>query len=225
MKNKTLSILFLAITAMLISQPLSALQNVSNIPLAADISFEPLANIGEQTEVSFTGLGGRSPYTLYDSEGEAIITFNSNYTLDNLTAGTYNWSLADANSSEVPVNFELKVSEPASDFLVAFVPEAIATVGGKTTALVMASGGKAPYYLILSEGNTIEFNNEYIVNNLSEDSYNWIVTDSNGDITVALDFELTTQIEATILLNNITESNKTSFIAYPNPFKTETTLE
>jgi hypothetical protein len=224
MKKLTLQTLFLAITAIFISLPSFASQNSADFkevkktaPLNTEISFAPISSVGSKTDVSFTGIGGKSPYTLYDSQGEAIITFNNNYTLENLNTGVYNWSLADANSSEVPVNFELKVSEPASDFLVAFVPEVIAFAGEKTTALVMASGGKAPYYLTLSEGNTIEFNNEHIVNNLSEDSYNWIVTDSNGDITVALDFELSTQIEATILLNSITESNKTSF--------TETTLE
>ncbi len=107
-----------------ITQPSSALQAgaVSGI----------ISNVGGSTNVVVNATGGTPPYT-------GTGTFN------NVSAGTYNYSVSDASGCTVVTSVTIAPGSGSPSFTASANASYISCFGGTTTVTVNAAGGVAPY--------------------------------------------------------------------------------
>ncbi len=161
---------------------------------------------GENTgSVVLTPSGGTPSYTYNWSNGQTTNTLSA------VAAGTYTVTVTDINNCS-GVASEV-VSQPAQ---IAFTASSTETIHGQSTGSASVSnitGGVAPYVVSWSNNQTGNS-----ISGLSMGTYSVTVTDHNGcDVTDS------------VVVNNlvgITPINKDlSFTIYPNPAKSEVTID
>ncbi len=113
--------------------------------------------------------GGTTPYTYVWSNGTAGASLN------NVGAGTYTVTVADANGCTATTSITL--TQPASALASsATIVSQVACFGGATgEAYVSYSGGTAPYSVLWSTGQTAD-----TLVNMTAGSYSVTITDANG---------------------------------------------
>ncbi|MDX1279263.1 SprB repeat-containing protein, partial [Oceanihabitans sediminis] len=138
--------------------------------LASSLTSEDvLCNGQAEGSVSLSVTGGTPPYSYNWSNG--AITED----LNNIPAGTYNVTITDDNGCTTTNS--VTISEPT--VLIASVQSQTTTLCGKevATATILASGGTPPY-TYLWDNETAETSDT--ATNLSNTTYNVIITDSKG---------------------------------------------
>ena len=154
--------------------------------LVADWEGEILCN-GDLVNITVTAEGGIAPYQLFNGETLVGTFVEGTIVVPNVGAGTYNWTVVDANDCSAVVAFEL--TEPAA--LVADWEGEILCHGDLVDIIVTAMGGTAPYELYDGETLVGAFvDGTFTVADVAAGSYNWNVVDANGCV-VAVAFELT----------------------------------
>jgi hypothetical protein len=123
------------------------------------IAHQPILCFGDKTSVKFAASGGQSPYTLYDENNEAIITFNEIYTFEGILAGEYHWSLADFNGCTQSADFA--ITQPDELLFKAFhyTHTSCASINDGTIQATI-TGGVAPYSVMLHTNCTINDNDQ-----------------------------------------------------------------
>ncbi|TVQ20216.1 MAG: hypothetical protein EA361_00260, partial [Bacteroidetes bacterium] len=155
-------------------------------PITAEIAYDDILCNGESTAVTVTGFGGNPPYTLFNEEGEAVATFDVDFTLD-VFAGEYNWTLSDAHGCEAFV-IEFAIEEPPV-LEASYEKGEIACFEGTADVTVFAAGGTAPYQLFDGEAFAGDLVDGQITLNIPAGEYNWTVVDANG-CTDLVEFEM-----------------------------------
>ena len=145
--------------------------------LSASISATSIDCNGGTADVTVTAIGGSAPYT-----GDGVF---------NVTAGTYSYTVTDANGCSETVS--ITVTEPAS-LSASISSTTILCNGGTADVTVTAIGGSAPY---TGDG----------VFNVTAGTHAYTVTDANGcsetvSITVTEPTALVASISATSILCN-----------------------
>ncbi len=112
--------------------------------------------------------GGTAPFT-YTLDNQS----NTNGTFDNLSAGKYTVSIADANTC--PALIEFQILEPSALTLALTADSVTCATGADAVALAIPAGGTEPYFY--KWGNTTT---EPINPNLKKGTYAVTVTDDNG---------------------------------------------
>ncbi len=146
-------------------------------------------NGGNNGSATANATGGTGPYNYAWSSGSSIAVAN------NLTAGTYNVTVTDANGCTATTS--TTITEPTA--LVASVPTTTGvSCNGLSdgSATASATGGTSPYNYSWSSGSS-----SALANNLSAGNYNVIVTDANGCtnsavVTITQPAQLTTSISS-----------------------------
>lgn len=139
-------------------------------------------------EVSVTAIGGTEPYTLLSEEG-----------FIELLAGTYTFSLTDANACSADTTITLIEPDPLT-------VEVITVPAGENggSAEVVTSGGTPPYQIIWSNGSEGAF-----VENLDPGAYSIMVLDDNGCF-------LTTGVVIDPAVS-VNVQQQSSLMLFPNP--------
>ncbi|WP_284652927.1 beta strand repeat-containing protein, partial [Flavobacterium buctense] len=127
----------------------------------------PATCAGNDAQVTVTTTGGTTPYTILWSNGATT------FTLNNLLAGTYTYTVTDANGCQ---NFGT-VTIVTAPTLVATTTQTnvscFAGTNGSVTATV--TGGTSPYTILWSNGATT-----FTLNNLLAGIYTGVITSANG---------------------------------------------
>ena len=130
-------------------------------------------------EIVLNIYGGTSPYNLYCDTNSIypnglIVSTNGVYVLPNLTSGTYEFEIIDANGC-ILTSISLLVNEPA--ILSSYMNTNIVSCKGGSdgSATVYPNGGSVPYNYLWDTGST----NQTIIN-LSAGNYACTITDANG---------------------------------------------
>ena len=131
---------------------------------SATINTEPAAITFTATPTQIVCNGGKGSVTL-SSSGATPLTYGGDATT-NLTAGTYNYTVTDANGCTATASATIN-TEPAAITLTA-TPTQIVCNGGKGS-VILSSSGATP----LTYGGDA-------TTNLSAGNYNYTVTDANG---------------------------------------------
>ena len=140
---------------------------------------------------------GTAPYTYVWNTGATTSS------LSNLTAGTYNLTVSDANNCTSSTN--VTVSQPSEIQITTNVANATGTLSNGSASVTNLANGTAPYTYIWSTGATTQ-----IINNLSAGNYTVTVTDFHGCNQTA-----TVLVNVATGLSNI--ANSINFRIYPNP--------
>jgi hypothetical protein len=150
----------------------------------------PTCNGGNNGSVLLSTTGGTPPYTY------------NNTPISNLTAGTYSYTVTDANGC-LPVDVTVTLSEPAAISGTASITDQSTTPADGAIDLTVA-GGTAPYtYLWSNNANTED------LTAVEAGTYSVSVTDANN-CTLTLNYT----VGSTVSLN----TNSSSVIElYPNP--------
>ncbi|WP_309612800.1 T9SS type A sorting domain-containing protein [Flavobacterium sp.] len=135
--------------------------------LASTLVTTPATCAGNDASVTVTATGGTMPYTILWSNG------STTFTLANLAAGTYTYTVTDANGCQTNGT----VTITATPVLVASATSTNVNcfAGTNGSATVTATGGTAPYTILWSNGSTT-----FTVNNLLAGTYTAVVTDARG---------------------------------------------
>jgi len=156
-------------------------------------------------DIQLTPAGGNSPYSYLWSNNATAATVRS------LAAGNYSVTITDAHNCSATIN--AAVTQPAQ---LAVTTTATETTSGQSTGSASVgnvTGGTSPYQATWSNsqtGNTIT--------NLAAGTYTVTVTDRNGCEATA-----TAVVNTTVGINTINED--LSFTIYPNPAKTQVTVD
>jgi len=143
------------------------------IPMASASVTIPIPCVGGTATVTVIASNGMEPYT-FTFNG---VTQVGNGVFTGILAGTYNWSVTDANGCG-PVNGTLSVAAPPIPAASAAVTTPILCNGGTATVTITAVNGVAPY--------TYTFNGVTQVGNgvypgiPAGTGYAWSVYDANG---------------------------------------------
>lgn len=122
---------------------------------------------GNNGAVGTSASGGTTPYSFAWSNGANTVT------ISNLTAGTYNVTVTDANGCSSTAS--ATVIQPSQLNINASNTPAACAGGNTGSATVNANGGTAPYTYTWSNGG-----NTPTISNLSAGTYTVTVSDSNG---------------------------------------------
>lgn len=133
---------------------------------------------GSNGKIAFSATGGSAPYTYSINNGTSYSTTN-NY--NNLTAGTYNLIIKDANNCTSSV-LNVTITQPVA---LAFTikSNSVSCFGLADGSLQVNSltGGTAPYTVSLNGAAAVPYTNLLTLSNLvAANNYNILVTDSNG---------------------------------------------
>ncbi|WP_237701645.1 PKD domain-containing protein [Algoriphagus machipongonensis] len=121
--------------------------------------------------------GGVAPYT-YEREGSN--TFSGNLALNDMSPGTYNWDIVDANGCILPVSFEI-TSPPALDVEIRL--EKPACPGGSNGELLaFPQGGIAPYVYTWEDPSGL--GNQ--LTGVGKGTYNLSVLDALGCVSIGV---------------------------------------
>ncbi|RPD39472.1 gliding motility-associated C-terminal domain-containing protein [Chitinophaga barathri] len=127
-----------------------------------------LCNGGTSGSATVNVTGGTAPYT-YDWSGGA----GNGATVSNLSAGTYNCNITDANGCNSVAS--VTITEPSAITFSTSVTDVLCNGGATGSATVNASGGTAPYtYSWSSVGGTAA-----TAGNLAAGTYTCTITDAN----------------------------------------------
>ncbi|UOB19284.1 T9SS type B sorting domain-containing protein [Abyssalbus ytuae] len=163
-------------------------------------------NPGSATTTATGGWGG-FVYELQDGVGTVLQGPQGNGTFNNLTAGSYNIVVRDANGCEASQPFTL--TDPASPVL--SLSTSITCYNGTpgTINASISSGGTAPFNYELNTGDT---NSTGTFNNITPGTYTVTVTDANGcsdNDTITIEPELTVTATADDMSTCDTDTNIT----------------
>ena len=135
--------------------------------LASTLVTTPATCAGNDASVTVTATGGTMPYTILWSNG------STTFTLANLAAGTYTYTVTDANGCQANGT----VTIIATPVLVASATSTNVNcfAGNNGSVTVTATGGTAPYTILWSNGGTT-----FTANNLAAGTYTAVITDARG---------------------------------------------
>jgi hypothetical protein len=145
--------------------------------VASDSHVDVLCNGDANGSVTITFSGGTAPYQV-SFNGGAFAPETSPKVYNGLSAGSYSWTVRDANGCEV--SGSETVTEPT--VLVASDSHVDILCNGDSTGSVTItfSGGTAPYQVSFNGGAFASATSPSVYSNLSAGSYNWTVRDANG---------------------------------------------
>ncbi len=146
--------------------PLSGVNQITNISCFGEVD----------GAVSVSGTGGTEPYTFQwpASLGGVTVT-----TLSDLAAGTYQYTITDANACTATSNVTI-IEPTVLESTVSSVRVSCAG-GGNGSAVVMATGGTTPYSYNWNTGATTA-----IISGLSAGTFGATVTDARGCVSEAV---------------------------------------
>jgi len=162
------------------------------------IAHQPILCFGDKTQVKFAASGGRSPYTLYDENNEAIITFNETYVIDNIVAGEYHWYLDDYDGCTQPAVFIIDQPKELAFKTFTYTHTSCTDLNNGTIQAVI-TGGAAPYSVMLHTNCTINEDDQEANSDKSQGLMFWglkpgyydvTATDKNGCLLRAGCFEI-----------------------------------
>lgn len=150
----------------------------------------PIRCNGGTATITLTASGGTPPYTFSFNNS----TPGSNNMFSGVAAGSYGWSISDANGCG-PVTGTLAVTEPATLSARAAITTPINCNGGSAIITITASGGTPPYSYSFN-GSTPGSNN--VFSGIVTGTYSWSVTDANscGPVTGTLNVPEPSSISA-----------------------------
>ena len=162
-------------------------------------------NGGNDGKIPFTVSGGTAPYTLAcGNNAPMILDAAGDSLVKDLTAGTYDLTLVDANQCEATVT-GVSVNQPSALVATLDNPTHVRCHGGHDGVLpVNVSGGVAPYTIAWGGPNDIyvmQNAGNYSIANLSAGTYTVTVTDKNG-CSKTLDPQEITEPQASIAISN-----------------------
>jgi len=163
-------------------------------PIDFQLVYDEIECNGETTDVTVIGMGGNPPYTLFDGETE-VASFDESFTVNDLGAAEYSWTLGDAHGCE-PAVIEFELEEPP---LLEATYEAgdILCYGDETSVTVYAEGGTPPYQLFDGDEFAADFENGEVTLTVLAGDYNWTVVDDNGcEADVNIEIEQPEELEA-----------------------------
>lgn len=168
----------------------------------------PVVCIGATATVTITATGGTPPY-IYTLNG---IIQAGNGVFTGIPAGSYAWSVTDANNCE-PATGTIVVTEPPIPAATAYISSPIPCNGGTASVTISASNGTAPYTYIF---NGITQVGDSIFTGIPAGiGYVWIVYDANGcgPVTDVIDVTEPDLLTATITAqsNHICVGDSTGF--------------
>ncbi|MFN5295153.1 MAG: SprB repeat-containing protein, partial [Flavobacteriales bacterium] len=132
---------------------------------------------GSNGSVTITYSGGTAPYQV-SFNGGAFASATSPKVYSNLSAGSYSWTVRDANGCEA--SGSETVNQPTA--LVASDSHTnVLCYGGSTGSVTITfSGGTTPYQVSFSGGAFASATSPKVYSSLSPGSYSWTVRDANG---------------------------------------------
>jgi len=144
---------------------------------ASDDHSNVLCNGGSTGSVTVSFNGGTSPYTV-SFNGSEFNAQSSPASYSSLIAGTYSWTVKDANGCEQSGSEE--VTEPSA--LVASDDHSNVLCNGGSTGSVTVSfnGGTSPYTVSFNGGTFESQASPAAYSSLAAGSYSWTVKDANG---------------------------------------------
>jgi hypothetical protein len=182
-------------TGFTIAQPAAAL-GLNGFPTVTDVSCNGAAD-GAVSNLS--PVGGTAPYTYLWSNGETTSG------LSDLTGGTYNGTITDANGCTLSSPTGFAVTEPDTISIQGIVTNASAAGASDGAINAVIAGGTAPYTIDWSNGATTED-----LTGVVKGSYVVTVTDANGCIDAA-----TFVVDGPVGINVLDAAGAISI--YPNP--------
>jgi len=155
--------------------------------------------------ISLSATGGFPPYTFSIDGG----TFQTNGNFNSLTEGVHNILVTDVSGCATTTEAVIPAIVPViSD---AQITTDILCFGGNEGAFtISATGGTGTYTYSTDDGQT--FLNENTVSGLEAGSYNYLVQDSNGCLSVSNSIAISQPDLLTIALPEDTEINEGSFV-------------
>lgn len=139
--------------------------------LSASASATSILCKGGSATVTLNASGGTPPYN-YTFNGVA----DADGIIQNVTAGTYNWSVSDALSCG-PVTGTISISEPPLLTATISITDAIDCYGETGEVTINATGGTAPYTYTF---NGVTQSNNVFTGVLPGNNLTWSVEDANG---------------------------------------------
>ena len=138
-------------------------------PITSSISsINVLCHGGASGSATVTAGGGTSAYTYLWSDGQTT------QTATNLSAGTYDCVITDANGCSF-TSSSVTITEPSALSASSVVTNTSCFGGNDGTATITAGGGTSPYTYLWSDGQTT-----LTAINLTAGSYSCQITDDNG---------------------------------------------
>ncbi len=129
---------------------------------------DALCNGDNNGSATINVTGGTTPYTYLWNDGQTTATAS------NLTAGTYNVTVTDANGCTI--NETIIIDEPLAFVSTGLsINDALCSGDNNGSAEITVSGGTAPYTYLWSDGQTTA-----IATGLTAGTYSVTVTDANG---------------------------------------------
>lgn len=152
----------------------------STLPVSLNNASGPLATLSSSNDVTCNG-GNTGSATVQVTGGSAPVTYawshngSNAFTQNSLSVGTYTFTATDANGCISSYN--VFINEPAPLSLTPSATDAGCNGSATGSASIAATGGRAPYSYLWSNGFTGTNNSNIVAGN-----YNITVTDANGCI-------------------------------------------
>ncbi len=143
------------------------------IPAATASVTTPILCSGGFATITIVASSGTAPYT-YTFNG---VTQVGNGVFTGVAAGTYTWSVTDANGCG-PVNGSLDVNEPLPISAIATITTPVICIGATATVTIVASGGTSPYTYTFN--GITQVGNGVFTGIPAGNGYVWSVTDANN---------------------------------------------
>ena len=185
----------------------SATFNITNpVPVTASATTENDSCYGgNDGSIQIIPAGGTGPYTyLWTNNATGA-------TLTGLAAGSYTVTITDAHNCTTTNT--TNISQPTAITVSTSTTDAINGQSNGSASISNVGGGSAPYVVTWSNGL-----NGNTINSLAAGTYTVTITDHNGCEATA-----TAVVNATVGIANV--NSDISFTIYPNPAKTEVTIE
>lgn len=154
--------------------------------LEADYEATEILCYGDFSTVTVTATGGTPPYQLFD--GETLVDDFDNGMIDvPAQAGSFNWTVVDANGCETDVDFV--IDQPDQPYMEVSIDDILCN-GGEAEVAISISGGTPPYTVNIEGFEPIEENGTFVFM-LPAGSYVASVYDANQCDLGSIDFEVT----------------------------------
>lgn len=159
--------------------------------------------------IDVSATGGVQPYSFtWTKQGDAGFNANSE-DLSNITAGTYNLLVTDANGSTASIDVTL--TEPAASMFITWGITNVSCYGGSNGSLTASlSGGTPPYTYTWNNGATTS-----TINNLQAGQYMVLVHDANNCAASSGNFVTQPAAPLTVTMSGTTASCNGSATATP----------